>query len=147
MMIIKLTMFTFICCNFAIVYRWTVNLGKAEIDGAVRCSDQEAVEMASYLARKEGLFVGSSSALNVVGALKTAEFLHENCADGNEKIIVTIICDSGERHLTKFHNKKFLSEHALLPEEVGLDFFKNSSERVVLTHEKGMKKGMRISKL
>jgi cysteine synthase A len=45
------------------------------LDGAFQGTDAEAVEMMLYLARHEGLFVGPSAALNVVGAVKAARAL------------------------------------------------------------------------
>ena len=45
---------------------------QAQLDDAVAVSDQEAVFMAHYLMQREGLFVGSSSAMNVVATLKYA---------------------------------------------------------------------------
>lgn len=39
----------------------------------VRYSDQETVDMAFYLLETEGLFVGPSAALNVVGAVKAGK--------------------------------------------------------------------------
>merc|ERR1712100_975166 len=72
--------------------RKTLNFGEAELDGAMQGSDQEAVDMAYYLKSNEGLFVGPSAALNIVGAVKVARLL------GPGKIIVTIICDGGDRY-------------------------------------------------
>ena len=59
------------------------------------------------LLREEGLFVGSSSALNVVGAVQTARNLK---AGGN---VVTVICDGGQRHLTRFWNRDFITNWGL----------------------------------
>jgi len=61
-----------------------------------------AIVQAATLLRSEGLFVGSSAAVNCVGAMKVAETL------GPGHTIVTILCDSGERHLSKFYSKDFL---------------------------------------
>ena len=61
-----------------------------------------ACMQAATLLRSEGLFVGSSAAVNCVGAVKVAENL------GAGHTIVTILCDSGERHLSKFHSRDFL---------------------------------------
>jgi cysteine synthase A len=44
----------------------------AKIDGAFRGTNAEAVGMAYYLLRREGIFVGPSAALNVAGAVKLA---------------------------------------------------------------------------
>lgn len=55
--------------------RETANFATAKLDGAFRGTDREAVEMAHYLLRNEGIFVGPSAALNVVGAVKLARQL------------------------------------------------------------------------
>ncbi|ODV90070.1 hypothetical protein CANCADRAFT_1803 [Tortispora caseinolytica NRRL Y-17796] len=70
--------------------------GAMYIDDAFRITDKEAVEMARHLVSKDGLFVGSSSAVNCAAAKKLAEQL------GPGHRIVTVICDSGARHLNKF---------------------------------------------
>ncbi len=45
---------------------------KATLDGAFQGSEKEGVEMAYYLLRNDGLFIGSSSALNCVGMAQTS---------------------------------------------------------------------------
>lgn len=95
------------------INRLTSNFAKATIDGAFQATDQESVEMASYLLRNEGLFVGSSAALNCVGAVKVARVL------GPGHVIVTILCDSGHRHLSKFHNPSYLQQQGLTPQHKG----------------------------
>lgn len=59
--------------------RATANLeaGRDLIDDAVRVSDDQACRMARWLVERDGLFVGSST-------------------------VVTVLCDSGTRHLSKF---------------------------------------------
>ena len=47
----------------------------AQVDNAFKCSDREAVEMAAHLLRCDGLFMGSSAAVNCVGAVKAARAL------------------------------------------------------------------------
>lgn len=66
------------------------------IDDAVRVTDEEAMGMARWLVERDGIFVGSSSAVNCVAAVRTAKKL------GKGKRVVTILCDSGTRHLSKF---------------------------------------------
>lgn len=83
------------------------NGGVHVIDGAVRVSDQEALEMAHYLLAHEGLFVGSSAAVNMVGACKVARKL------GPGHTVASILCDSGMRHLTKFWNAEVWPEFGL----------------------------------
>ncbi|CAE7742071.1 cys12, partial [Symbiodinium microadriaticum] len=48
------------------------NGGAPGIDEAVRVSDQEALDMAHHLLRHEGLFLGSSAAVNCAAAVKIA---------------------------------------------------------------------------
>ena len=91
----------------------TSNFKKAQIDDAVRVSDQEAVEMAYYLMRNEGLFVGYSASLNVVGAVKVAKSLPEGST------VVTILCDGGERYLSKIYDDHWLQQQNLVPVRTG----------------------------
>ena len=55
--------------------------------------EKEGRAMARKLAREEGIFVGTSSGLNVAGALKLAEEL------GTGKTVVTVACDTGLKYL------------------------------------------------
>lgn len=79
-----------------------LTLGLGCISDAVRVQDQEAVDMAHWLLRNEGLFVGSSSAMNIVGAVRVASGLQPG------KRVVTVACDNGERHLSRFWNRDFI---------------------------------------
>lgn len=69
-----------------------------------------------------GLFVGSSSAVNCVAAIRTAKQL------GPGHIIVTLLNDSGQRHLTKFWSDEYLKAQGIYaelgPQETVLDFVK-----------------------
>nr|GMC53421.1 cysteine synthase 2 [Ipomoea batatas] len=98
------------------INRLTENFKLAKLDGAFRGTDMEAVEMSRYLLKNDGLFVGSSSAMNCVGAVRAARAL------GPGHTIVTILCDSGMRHLSKFFNSEYLSQHGLTPSATGLEF-------------------------
>lgn len=84
-------------------------LGCNNIDTAIRVSDQEAVDMAHWLLNTEGLWVGSSSAMNVVGAIRTALSL----PPGPSTKVVTVICDGGTRHVTRFWNREFCTSWGL----------------------------------
>lgn len=68
--------------------------------------------------RNDGLFVGSSSAVNCVGAVKVARQL------GPGATIVTFLCDGGARHLSKFYSRDYLGQYGLLPvaQGSGLEF-------------------------
>jgi len=87
--------------------RVTANFASARVDGAFRGSDEEAVAMMGYLLRHEGLFVGPSAALNVVGAVKLARVL------GRGKTVVTILCDGGERYRASVNKPGYLQERGL----------------------------------
>lgn len=52
--------------------------------------------MSRFLLLNDGIFIGSSSAVNCVAAVKVAKKM------GEGKRIVTILCDGGVRHLGKF---------------------------------------------
>ncbi|KAF3453316.1 hypothetical protein FNV43_RR03756 [Rhamnella rubrinervis] len=98
------------------INRLTQNFMNAKLDGAFRGTDIEAVEMSRYLLKNDGLFLGSSSAMNCVGAVRVAQSI------GPGHTIVTILCDSGMRHLSKFYSAEYLSQFGLMPTASGLEF-------------------------
>lgn len=71
-------------------------IGRELIDDAVKVTDDQARAMARWLVEKDGIFIGSSSAVNCVAAVQTARRL------GSGHRIATILCDSGLKHLSKF---------------------------------------------
>jgi cystathionine beta-synthase len=84
------------------------NLDLSLVDEIINISDKEAFTMARRLAREEGLFCGGSSGMNVVAALRVAKLLPADA------VVVTIICDTGERYLTKHHSDEWLTQNQLL---------------------------------
>lgn len=80
------------------INRLTANFsaGMDLIDDAVKISDPQAMKMARWLMEKDGLFVGASSAVNCVAAAQVARDMKKGSR------IVTILCDSGSRHLSRF---------------------------------------------
>ncbi|EPT04700.1 hypothetical protein FOMPIDRAFT_123780 [Fomitopsis schrenkii] len=74
------------------------------IGDAFRITDAEAVSMSRYLVQHDGLFLGSSSACNLVTCVKLAKKM--GWKEGQR--IVTILCDSGSRHYSKFWNDDYL---------------------------------------
>jgi len=69
------------------------------VDDAVAVSDAQACTMARWLVERDGVFAGSSSAVNCVAAVATALTLPRGST------VVTVLCDSGFRHLSKFYKK------------------------------------------
>jgi cysteine synthase B len=63
-------------------------------DGKIEISTETAYKVGIRLAMEEGLFVGISSGANVAAALKLAE----KAPDGS--VIVTVLCDGGERYFS-----------------------------------------------
>ena len=96
--------------------RITKNLEAALIDDAYRIDDSVILEMVYYLLRHEGLFLGSSSAINVCGAVKLAQ------EKGPGQVIVTVLCDGGQRYLSKLFNSEWLKAQQLTPKAQGLEF-------------------------
>lgn len=82
--------------------RITANLKGAPIDEAFQIPDEEALPIAFDLLKKEGLCVGSSTGINVAGAIRLAKQM------GPGHTIVTLLCDSGLRYQSKLFNPEFL---------------------------------------
>ena len=87
--------------------RVTKNLEGAPIDTAFQITDEEALPVLFDLIEHEGLVLGGSTAINVVGAMRLARQL------GPGKTIVTILCDGGSRYQSKLFNPAFLRERKL----------------------------------
>ena len=82
------------------------------IDEWITVSDGDAFRMARRCTREEGLFIGGSAGLNVWSALEVAR-----AADDPNGCVVTILCDSGERYLSKLYDDNWMRENQLLAEE------------------------------
>ena len=91
--------------------RITANLEDAVVDHPFQIPDEEALPVCFQLLQEEGLCLGSSSGINVAGAIRLAKEL------GPGKTIVTILCDSGTRYQSKLFNPQFLNKKGLpIPE-------------------------------
>jgi cysteine synthase A len=89
--------------------RITANMKDAPVDDAVHIEDGETVGYVYRLLREEGLFVSSTSGINVAGAVRVARQL------GPGHCIVTMLCDSGAKYVSRLFNRQWLQEKALLP--------------------------------
>jgi len=63
------------------------------VDRIIEVSDREAAQMARRLAQEEGIFSGMSSGGAAIAALKLCEELTEG-------VVVSIVCDRGDRYLS-----------------------------------------------
>ncbi|WEW56223.1 Cysteine synthase 1 [Emydomyces testavorans] len=72
------------------------------IDGALQIADEKSIEMVYRCLDEEGLYIGASSALNVVAAKEVAEKL------GKGHAVVTMICDGAYRYADRLFSDKWL---------------------------------------
>lgn len=87
-------------------------LDTALLDHIITVSDDDALRMARRLAGEEGILCGVSAGANVAAAIRYARFA------GNEnKLIVTIIPDSGERYIQTalFEEYRYEGSDSILP--------------------------------
>ena len=93
--------------------RVTANMRDAPIDDAVHIEDAETVHYVYRLLREEGLFVSSTSGINVAAAVGVAREL------GPKNTVVTVLCDDGSKYLSRLFNRDWLAQKGLL-EAAGL---------------------------
>ena len=79
------------------------------VDDYVTVSDRDAFTMARRLTREEGLFVGGSAGLITHVALAAARRI-----DDPDACVVTFLCDTGERYLSKLYSDEWMRENQLL---------------------------------
>lgn len=106
-----------------------VSLALPIIDDAFRITDAEAVAMSRYLAKHDGLFIGSSSACNLVACVKLVRLL--GWKEG--QTIVTVLCDSGTRHYSKFWNDDYLQAANILIDHTLVETLLSASQSSVST--------------
>jgi len=88
---------------------WMVGtLDFSVIDEVRQVNDRDAFLTARKLARSEGIFSGGSTGLLVHGALQLAKEV------GPGKIIVVIICDSGDRYISRCFNDGWMKDMGFL---------------------------------
>lgn len=78
------------------------------IDRIINITDQDSFKYARLLTKEEGIFSGGSTGTIVAGMLQVAAELDENA------VIVFIVCDTGERYLSKFHSIEWLRDKRLI---------------------------------
>jgi cysteine synthase A len=93
--------------------RVTANLEGAPIDDAIRISDEGCVGIVYQLLQRDGLFLGSSTGINVGAAVALAREM------GPGHTIVTILCDGGGRYQSRLFNRDWLATKNLLASAEG----------------------------
>jgi cystathionine beta-synthase len=82
------------------------------IDDWITVADADAFRMARRMTREEGIFLGGSAGLNVCAALEVARQVDDPAA-----LIVTILCDTGERYLSKLYDDNWMRENQMMESE------------------------------
>lgn len=85
----------------------TLDMGM--VDEFQTVADRDAFAMARRLTREEGLFGGGSSGLHVHVALSVARRVNDPKA-----CVVTFLCDTGERYLSKLYNDEWMRENQMM---------------------------------
>ncbi len=89
--------------------RVTANLAQARIDSAVHVEDTDTVACVYRLLREEGLFLGSTSGINVAAAVRVAREL------GPGHTVVTVLCDGGAKYASRLFNQAWLEQKGFGP--------------------------------
>ncbi len=91
--------------------RITKNLEGAPVDEAFQIADDEAIAVVFDLLQHEGLLMGTSTGINVAGAIRLARKM------GPGHTIVTVLADGGQRYASRLFNPEFLrSKNLPVPE-------------------------------
>ena len=89
------------------IARVTANMATARVDDAVHIEDGETVSFVYRLLHEEGLFLGSTSGINVAAAVRVARDL------GPGHTIVTVLCDGGAKYQSRLFNPEWLAQKNL----------------------------------
>jgi len=97
------------------IMRLVENFKAAKIHRSVNLPDKDLVAFSRYVRDQDGIVLGSSSALNLAGAVFAAAKM------GKGKRIVTFSCDLGERSYSKLWNSEFLQTKDINPQDLDVE--------------------------
>lgn len=78
------------------------------IDRCISVPDLDSFDLARRLTKEEGIFCGGSTGTILYAALEAAKDASK------DDVIVFIVCDTGERYLTKMHSEEWLRQKRML---------------------------------
>jgi cysteine synthase len=81
------------------------------VDEIIVVSDQQAFDMCHRLCQTEGVLAGGSAGMNLHAAIEIANRATEPCT------VVTVLCDSGVKYLSKVYNPEYLEDNGLTVSE------------------------------
>jgi cystathionine beta-synthase len=84
------------------------NADMSLLSDAYEITDAESFGVARELLRKEGILAGSSSGTLIAGALR---YCREQTT---KKRVVTFVCDTGNKYLSKMYNDFWMAEHGFM---------------------------------
>ncbi|WP_052852451.1 cystathionine beta-synthase [Streptomyces avicenniae] len=87
---------------------WPDAYDRKVADEIVAVSDKDSFRMTRRLAREEGLLVGGSCGMAVVGALEVARRL------GPDDVVVVLLPDGGRGYLSKIFNDEWMADYGFL---------------------------------
>ncbi|WP_405635510.1 cystathionine beta-synthase [Streptomyces sp. NBC_01178] len=87
---------------------WPSAYDRNVTDEIVAVSDKDSFQMTRRLAKEEGLLVGGSCGMAVVGALEVAKRL------GPDDVVVVLLPDSGRGYLSKIFNDEWMADYGFL---------------------------------
>jgi cystathionine beta-synthase len=83
----------------------------ARVKKAYSIPDAEAFNTCRDLLEREGIFAGTSSGTLIAGALRYCR------EQASEKRVVTLVCDSGNKYLSKVYNDYWMLDHGFFQRE------------------------------
>ncbi len=105
------------------------NVHMKYIDEIINVTDRDSFQMARRLGREEGIFCGGSTGTIVTAALQVARGLPKDA------VVVFIVCDTGERYLSKFLSDEWMKEKRMLvPEKLTLGLLNQTKQNENTPH-------------